>query len=197
MSSVFMLIVKRMKERFKSEMDDIYTDSIKFGLFSFNVVLGVGTFGRQLYDIIFKENIEATVQLTIKEFLWKSKVRNRQHYAWWTKLLNNKNVVVKINHLLLSDTPCGVVKSSYGLTSFLERLPIQSHTCARRVLKINLADNYGLIWYSFDREFAQSNLNNIGVKGLKKEEPEIECQEIGNFLEKVFSLPWSRSSTTP
>ncbi|KAG5613508.1 hypothetical protein H5410_024789 [Solanum commersonii] len=90
MSLVFMLIVKRMKERFKSEMDDIYTDPIKFGLFSFNLVLGVGDLEKSFEKLA----------------------------RWWTKLPDDKNVDVKINHLLLSDTPCVVVKSSYGLTSF-------------------------------------------------------------------------------
>jgi len=56
---------------------------------------------------------------------------------WWTKLLD---VDVKINHLL-SYTPCVVVESRYGLTSFLEILPhSEPHMPARRVLEINPGD---------------------------------------------------------
>ncbi|TMW99395.1 hypothetical protein EJD97_002644 [Solanum chilense] len=137
---------------------------------------------------------------------------------WWTKLLD---VDVKINHLLF-DTPCVVVESRYGLTSFLEMLPHwepQAQMPGRRVLEINpghlmikdLCDEnvqrlaiamYGIAliesgllltqseistFHPF--RFAQSSLNSFG--GVKKE-PEIEIGK--NLFEKIFPLPWSRSS---
>ncbi|XP_019069268.1 endoplasmin homolog [Solanum lycopersicum] len=142
---------------------------------------------------------------------------------WWTKLLD---VDVKINHLLF-DTPCVVVESRYGLTSFLEMLPHwepQAQMPGRRVLEINPGhlmikdlcqhepkdENvqrlaiamYGIAliesgllltqseistFHPF--RFAQGSLNSFG--GVKKE-PEIEIGK--NLFEKIFPLPWSRSS---
>ncbi|XP_015161942.1 endoplasmin homolog [Solanum tuberosum] len=409
--STSMGFVKKMKQHFKSEMDDVFSEQIKFGLFSLNFLVVGGTFGFQCYDAVFKESTKETVQLTIKQFkkdhqrkeilpewisLWASKdddklIRrslklihkvieedpdefvnrkkgfsrmiepwitkdyvqkkglytkmwtkfgnaikfgivkseaNRNEFAnflrfestksegelisldeylsrlqsgqnkifyliatknqlekspfiemlkkkdfevilltddidpyvvqhllaykgktfhdicqdgfkfykedleksfeklvqWWTKLLD---VDVKINHLL-SYTPCVVVESRYGLTSFLEILPhSEPHMPARRVLEINPGDpmikdlcqhdpkdenvqrlaialygialiESGLLLTESETStfhpfrFAQSSLNRFG--GVKKE-PEIEIGK--NFFEKVFPLPWSRSSRTP
>ncbi|KAK6793036.1 hypothetical protein RDI58_012117 [Solanum bulbocastanum] len=67
-----------MKQHFRSEIDDVFNEQIKFGLFSLNFLVVSGTFGLQCYDGFFKESTKETVQLTIKQL---KKVRNGVPYV--------------------------------------------------------------------------------------------------------------------
>ncbi|KAG5613502.1 hypothetical protein H5410_024783 [Solanum commersonii] len=65
-----------MKQHFKSEMDDVFSEQIKFGLFSLKFLVVGGTFGFPCYDVVFKESTKEIMQLTTKQF--KKEFENHQ-----------------------------------------------------------------------------------------------------------------------